>query len=429
MADEAILDATLSADDTQDVDLGADTSTVDDSATATDDSSTSGESLSGAPLWKSIKDSFRGKDPKTVAQVRKAIYDATEVGKRHPEGLKGIDAVLESVKRLSEDQETPDAMPIDQVIEETLGERTFWREFDTAFQAGDTKVVGQMAEANPEAFQKIVPEALNKFAEMNPDGYSSIVAKAVVGYFHEQDLPLQFKLLDRIIPQSSDDPAVQQLIEGYAAIKKAFDGISAMASKPVSSAEVKRTETQQQQPQNQEDAALELRDIKWNGPIKTTSNSLMVTESQKALGNVKLTQPEIDKVKTAFNEEINARVELNQPYQNALRAYLKANNQAQYTLRVQSEHKKIIQGAAKRIVGDVIAARKGKVATGSVKQPNQVQKTNLLPEVGELKFERIAGPPQTQGLKVDLTRTNQNMLVKRRAFVVGRKNPVDWSRK
>jgi len=388
---------------------------------------TTGESLSGAPLWKSIKDSFQGKDPKTVAQVRKAIYDATEVGKRHPEGLKGIDAVLESVKRLSEDQETPDAMPIDQVIEETLGERTFWREFDSAFQAGDTKVVGQMAEANPEAFQKIVPEALNKFAEMNPDGYSSIVAKAVVGYFHEQDLPLQFKLLDRIIPQSSDDPSVQQLIEGYAAIKKAFDGISAMANKPVASAEVKRAETQQQQPQNQEDATTRLRDIEWNATITPTSQSLMVTEAQKVLGSTKLTADEIGKVRTAFREEINARVAINQPYQNALKAYLKANNKAQYTQRVQSEHKKIIQGAAKRIVGDVIAERKGKPVASAAKP--SFQKTNLSHEVGELKFERIAGAPQTQNLKVDLTRTPQSMLVKSQAYIVGRKNPVTWSRK
>jgi hypothetical protein len=384
-----------------------------------------GESLSGAPLWKSIKDSFQGKDPKTVAQVRKAIYDSTEVSKRHPEGLKGIDAVLESVKRLSADQETPDAMPIEQVIEETLGERTFWREFDDKFQAGDPAVVGQMAEANPEAFQKLMPEAFNKFAEVNPDGYSSIVAKAVVGYFNERDIPLQIKLLDRIIPQSSDDPAVQQLIEGYAVIKKAFEGLSAMASKPISTPEVKKQEVTPQNPQNTEDPATRLRDMEWNSVVAPTSNGLMVTEVQKAAGNSKFTQPEIDSIKSKFREEINARVAINSSYQNSLKAYLKANNKAAYIQRVNSEHAKIIKGAAKRIVDDVVAARK----TAPKAQAAQPAKASLPPEAGAIRYERIAGPPQTQGLKVDLGRTPQHMLVKSQAYIIGRKNPVTWARK
>ena len=420
MPDEAIIDAPI--EEVVEPVEGAETT---EGAEATEGADAGGEALSGAPLWKSIKDSFQGKDPKTVAQVRKAIYDATEVSKRHPEGLRGIDAVLESVKRLSDNTETPDAVPIEQVIEETLGERTFWREFDNEFQQGNPAIIGKMVEANPEAFQRLVPEAINKFAEMNPDGYSSIVAKAVVGYFQDQDLPLQFKLLDRIIPQNSDDPAVQQLIEGYTVIKKAFEGLSAMASKPLATPEVKKTENQQQQPQNQEDAATRLRDIEWNASIAPTSNNLMVTEIQKAAGNSKFTQSEIETLKSKFREEINARVSINTGYQRDLKAYLKSNNKTQYTMRVQSEHKKIIQGAAKRIVDDVLSARKGK----PVASKPAVQKTALPAETGAIKFERIAGPPQAQGLKVDLVRTPQNMLVKRQAYIVGRKNPVTWNPK
>jgi hypothetical protein len=387
-----------------------------------------GESLTGAPLWKSIKDSFQGKDPKTVAQVRKAIYDATEVGKRHPEGLKGIDAVLNSVKRLSEDSETPDAVPTEQVIEETLAERGFWREFDGKFQAGDPAVISQMAEANPEAFQKLVPEAFNKFAEVNPDGYSSIVAKAVVGYFGEQDIPLQFKLLDRIIPTESNDPAVSQLIEGYAAIKKAFEGLTAMANKPISSPEVKKQEVQNQTATPGDDPATRLRDIEWNATVAPTSNSLAVTEVQKAAGNTKFTAPEIETLKSKFREEINARVSINSGYQNALKAYLKANNKAAYIQRVNSEHAKIIKGAAARLVGDVLAARKGKAAAAASAAAKPAA-TKLPPEEGAIRFERIAGSPVTQNLKVDLARTPQSMLVKSQAYIVGRKNPVTWSRK
>ena len=251
------------------------------------------------------------------------------------------------------------------------------------------------------------------------------MAKAVVGYFHDQDLPLQFKLLDRIIPQNSDDPAVQQLIEGYGVIKKAFEGLSAMANKPLSTPEVKKTETPAQNQPNQEDAATRLRDIEWNATIAPTSNSLMVTEAQKVLGNAKLTADEVGKVRTAFKEEINARVAINQPYQNALKAYLKANNKAQYLQRVNSEHQKIIKGAAARIVGDVLAARKS-APKAAVTKPAAAA---LPAEAGAIKFERIAGPPQTQNLKVDLARTPQHMLVKRQAYIQGRKNPVTWAPK
>src|ERR1035438_9850773 len=288
-----------------------------------------GQELAGAPLWKAIKDSFAGKDPKTVAQVRRAIYNDTEIGKRHPDGLKGIDAVLQNVKRLSDDAENPDAVPVEQMIEDTLSERTFWRDFDTKFQAGDAALISDMASANAEAFQKLIPEALTKFAELNPDGYSSIVAKAVVGYFHDQDLPLQFKLLDRIVPQTSDDPAVQQLIEGYGVIKKAFEGLSAMAAKPLATPTAK-TPTAEAQAQPGEDPAMRLRDIEWNATVGPTSNGLMVSEAMKVLGNAKLTAPEIEKLKGKFKEEINARVSINPGYQNALKAYLKANNKSQY---------------------------------------------------------------------------------------------------
>lgn len=422
MADEAVLETV--AEEVEDKIEG--TEPTEETQGGEGGAAAAEESLSGAPLWKSIKDSFQGKDPKTVAQVRKAIYDSTEVGKRHPEGLKGIDAVLESVRKLSEDSETPDAVPIDQVIDGVLDERNFWRDFDSKFQSGDKAVVSQLREANPEAFQSLAPEVFNEYAALNPDGYSSIIAKAADGYFREQDLPLHFKLLDRIIPQQSDDPAVQQLIEGYTAIKRAFDGIAQMANKAVTSPEIKKQETQAQKQPNQEDAATRLRDIEWNAAIAPTSQSLMVTEAQKVLGGSKLMADEVAKVRTSFKEEINARVAINLPYQNALKAYLKANNKAQYTQRVQSEHKKIIQGAAKRIVSDVLDARKGKPAAQAAKPSQQAAK----PAVdGAVKYERIAGAPQTLGMKVDLARTPQHMLVKQQAYIQGRKNPVTWSRK
>jgi hypothetical protein len=421
MPDEAVIDAV--AEEVAPIE-GAETS---ESAETTegDQPTGDGQELSGAPLWKSIKDSLATADKNTVAQVRKAIYDATEVGKRHPEGLKGIDAVLESVKKLSDDQETPDAVPIEQVIQDTLEERSFWREFDSKFQAGDRAVIAQMVEANPEGFQRLAPDVMNALAVLNPDLYSSLVSKAVAGYFGTEEIQRARWTLDSIIPQTSDDPSVQKLIEAYGIIKQAFNGLSQMAAKPLVLPDPKKTDAPASEPQNQEDATLKLRDIEWNSAIAPTSQSVMVTEAQKVLGSTKLTAQEIESVRAAFKEEINARVDINKPYRNALNAYLKANNKAQYIQRVNSEHRKIIQNSAKRIVSDVLAARKN----APKKEATKPVTTAKLAAEGSIKFERIAGAPQTQGLKVDLAKTPQSMLVKRQAYIIGRKNPVTWGQK
>jgi hypothetical protein len=387
---------------------------------------TEGSELSGAPLWQAIKNSFNpNTDKKTVEQVRKGIYALDQAGKLHPEGIKGVSAVLESVKRLSDDAENPDAVPVEQMIDDTLSERTFWRDFDTKFQAGDPALVGEMATANAEAFQKLVPEALNKFAELNPDGYSSLIAKAAAGYFGTEEIQKARWTLDSIIPQTSDDPAVQRLIEGYTVIKNALNGLSAMAAKPIATPTTKTAATEPQRTTPGEDPAMRLRDIEWNATIAPTSNGLMVSEATKVLGNAKLTAPEIDKLRGKFKEEINARVGINPGYQNALKAYLKANNKAAYLQRVNSEHKKIITGAAKRLVDDVLAERKTAPKAG-VTKPSITTKPAV---EGAIRYERIAGPPQTQNLKVDLAKTPQSMLVKRQAYIQGRKNPVTWGPK
>jgi hypothetical protein len=424
MPEDAVIDAVV--DEAVEAPLELGTETVTEGA----EGEASTEPVAGAPLWQSIRESLKGADKATQASVRKAIFDATEVGKRHPEGLKGIDAVLESVKKLSADSETPDAVPVEQVIEETLAERGFWRDFDDKFQQGDASVITQMATANPEAFQSLMPVAIAKFAEVNPDGYSTLVAQAVVGYLSgaEFDIPLQIKLLDRIVPTESTDPAVQQLIESYGAIKKAFAGLQGMASKQIATPKVAATEKPAAQAQDDPDAPLRANDKAWNdSTVRPASDNFAVSEIQKHLGTGKLTEKEIAAVRGRIREEINARVAINAEYQKAIRAYLKANNKAAYTQRVISEHKKIISGgAAKRAVDDVLAARK---AAPKVAAKVAVKTAAQLTTEPTEKFERIAGPPSTLKLKIDWKRQPGDWMVKRKAYVEGRKTPVTWGPK
>jgi protein involved in temperature-dependent protein secretion len=98
-------------------------------------------------------------------------------------------------------------------------------------------------------------------------------------------------------------------------------------------------------------------------------------------------------------------------------------------MTVESEHKKIIPGAVRRAVDDVLAKRKtgqGKKAavgtTTAQAKPGQTQQ-----QTDNTKFEWISDSPTRMGLKVDFRRGG--IQADNTAYVVGRAKPVKWKRK
>jgi hypothetical protein len=385
---------------------------------------------SAASTWKQVKERLKD-SPDLHRQVKQALHFMEDANRRMPDGIAKAQERLQLIAQLDDNPDDPEyvpgSAPIEEVISNTIAERGFWRDFDKAFQAADPKVVNQMIEANPASFQKIVPEAMDRFAEVNPEGFSSYICKSVSGYLTEAQIPLQLALLERVLPPDSDDPGLKTVIEAFKTIKGVVEQINTTAKKPI------ETKTVAQQHQAQGGNDLETREMnilhnEWLGEIKPRSEAFTVAEVQKVAPKTKFTQPEINSIRNAVKQEVNARVATDLNYQKKVKGFLKAKNKTAYAMTVESQHKKIIPGAVKRAVDDVLAKRK--TATGAKGKPG-TQQTQQAAKPGQQqtsnsKFEYIAQSPTRLGLKVDFRRTSNEMLARNEAFVVGRTGPVKW---
>lgn len=392
------------------------------------------EDQPGPQVWKAVKDALKAQEatnPGLVRQVRKALILADELKAKAPDGLDNLVQRMELVKQLDDDPEDPEYVPgtrtFDEVVSNTIAERTFWRDYDNAFQSGNPAVITQMLEANPESFQKLLPIAFDKFAEVNPDGFSSLVCKSVDGYLQSSQIPLQMALLERVLPTESNDPGMQTVISAFAEIKKVLGNISSWAQKPIQPKKVEGSTTQPgttAQPSNTlEERELNVKNKEWAGEENPKSNAFAASEALRVFGEKKFTAKEIESLKAAVKTEINARTAINQNYQKRIKGFLKANNRTAYNMAVESEHRKIITGAIKRLGDDILAKRPAKQKP-AVQQ--QAKSQNGQQTQADERFEMIAGAPRTQGLKVDFARNPPGWLEKNQAYVVGRKNPVKW---
>lgn len=396
----------------------------------------SAEPANAAAIWKQVKDRLKD-SPSAYQQVKKALHFMEDANRRMPDGIVKAAERLELLSKL-DDVDDPNyvagATPIEDVISNTLAERSFWRDFDNAFQAGDSKVVNQMIEANPESFQKLVPAAMDRFAEVNPEGFSTYICKSVSGYLNEAQIPLQMALLERVLPAQSDDPSLQTVIDAFKSIKGVFDQIKTTANNQIQPKAIQK-QSQQQQEGATGGTSLETREMnvlhdEWLRDIRPRSESFMVSEVQKVAPKTKFTQSEVSSIKSAIREEINARVTANSGYQNKVKAFLKAKNKTGYAMTVESEHKKIIPGAVKRAVDDILAKRKTSLGKKTTQQASTAQnKTSqtIQPSTNN-RFESIAQSPTRLGMKVDMRKTSNEMLARNEAYIIGRTNPVKWKR-
>ena len=389
------------------------------------------EPKSAAETWKQVKDRLKDA-PDLHRQVKKALHFMEDANRRMPDGIAKAAERLELISQLDDNPDDPDyvagSTPIEDVISNTLSERTFWRDFDNAFQSGDPKLIPQMVEANPEAFQKLIPLAMDQFAQVNPEGFSAYVCKSVAGYLNQAQIPLQLALLDRVLPPDSDDPSLKTVIEAFKSIKGVIEQINSGAKSPILPKSVQKQENGQNQ--NTGESSLEQREMnvlhdEWLRDIRPRSESLMVSEVKRISPTTKFTQSEVKSIRSAVAEEINARVSANKGYQNRVASLLKAKNKTAYAMTVESEHKKIIPGAIKRAVDDVLAKRKTSAGKKVVSGGQQGQKQAAQIQQGSNdQYEMISASPTRLGLKIDFHRGG--IQPNNTAYIIGRSKPVKW---
>lgn len=391
---------------------------------------------SPAEIWKQAKEALKD-SPQLHAHVKKALHWMGRMDKELPDGIDATVKRLKAIEQLDDNPDDPEYVPgsasLEDVVSNTLAERKFWRDYDNAFQAGDSAIVRQMIDANPESFQKLVPEALNAFAEMNQAGYATIVCQGIKGYLDSERIPLQLALLERVLPAANDpnlakDPALKTVVDAFQSIKKVFDSIETTAAKPI---EYKAG----QQSQNPIDPGtdLETREMnilhdEWLREIRPRSEGFTVSEVQKQFPGKRFTPSEVAQIRNAVKEEVNARVRTNLGYQGKIKSLLKAKNKAAYAMTVESEHKKIIPGAVKRAVQDVLEKRGAAKKTVGQNGTKPEAKTATVAQsgTGGGDYELIAQSPTRLGLRIDFRRTSNAMLAGNKAFIIGREKGVRW---
>lgn len=376
-------------------------------------------SLKGSALWREVKSlTNEGKPltPKQLSALNKVIHRNDAFESKYPEGLSAIEAQMAAVKPLIEDE----SIPFDQAIEQTLQERNYFRELDGLFTAGKPEFVDKMADASPEAFQNIAPAVFRKYAEVNPEGYSAYVAQAVVQHMNSAEVPLHFRILASFLPQLADSPAKEQVLNAVEALYGWSEGLKRMASTKV---EPKAIPGQQNsQPGEDQTAQLAQREMnvtrqEWNSSIRSEGVSFVMSEAQKAAGKAVLSEKEKQSVLAKVGEELEARLTADRRYGEAMQGYLKAGNRNSYLQRIQSERKKLIPGAVRRAVGDVIEARPKNAPKQAQAAPTGQKKPATNQLQGAVQYRKIAGPPRTLGMKVDLNKTTHGMLEKRQAIL------------
>lgn len=427
-------------------DVSTDTSGESSSATSevldNADSPTAGETdhLRGAELFKSVKEKLRKGEaltPQEFRSIRNAVHMADKADRLTGGNLESLEAQNGLLAKLDSD---PDAGHTPQeIVERTVTELKGWRDFDTKFEAGDPAIVKEMLDANPEAFQKIVPAAMDEFARVNPEAFSGYVAKSTVGYLSSKQVPLQFAILDTFLPQSSQDPATQRVIEAIQAIKGAFDGLNQMASNPITPKTVAGQKTDAQgQPEGGE--SVEVYKIKanraeWQSTVDRPGIELRTSEMNRVAAAQKATLDDADKqkIRAAVNEELNTRLSVDERYKQAMRGYLVSGNRKAYTERAISEQKKLVPGITRRHTQAVIDEKK---AAGAQKpaatngQPAKAAPAPVKDGSGNL-IQWIADHPKNLGKSIDHSRTPHGWLTAnpRKAYLTGEKSPVQWKPK
>lgn len=448
MADEAIIDAAVDTDidalDTSAVDTDqTDAITDADAATDTDAAQTQ-EPAGAAQTWKQVKEALKDK-PELHRQVKKALHFLEDANKRLPDGIGKAVERLELLNQLDDNPDDPEYVPgsatIEEVISNTVAERSFWRDFDSAFQQGDGRVINQMIEANPGSFQKLIPEAMDRYSELNPEGFSTYICRSVSGFLDGAQIPLQLALLARVLPEKSDDPGLQTVIDAFGSIKKVVDEIQSAAARkiePKNATAVDPAKTQNGNRPSLEDREIVVTDNEWVSRNRGWSDNYASEEAMKHAGKTRFTPAEVSSIQKFIRQEVKSRLEADPSYANKMKGFVKAKNETAWKMARESKLKNIIggsNGAAARAVADVLAKRKAagakKPATNAATKPGQTQNQSANQGSGK-NFEWISDSPSRLGLKVDFRRGG--MMGKDKdgnesAFVVGRSIPVKWRKK
>ena len=430
------LDDTQGDDESPDGDTEGD-DTDDDSGDDDDDSQGDDEDdeegAGRAPLYKQAKaeiEKIRAENPKLAKTLQKALVQYDKDRRALPDGSEKAALVMRSLNELVYPGKS--GQTVDQIVAGAKSELQGWRQFDAALSEGDPKVLDELAAAAPEAFQKLIPEALARYATVNPEAYSTMIAQGIRNDMLAAEVPMQMQLLTMFISQLPKE-AVQgdassgilaqlraQLAGPFVKLRDWFTRVDEWAKKPI---ELKKIEPKGGGPSDRsgqggagsiEEREMNVRRGEWNQQSTGYGNTLISSETERLFG-AKLTDKQRARIVAKVADELDARLAAKKDYGEAMRGFLQGNNLDGYKRRLHSEYKKLIPGAVAR-AGDDLKLKRVKTKAGSSssqQQQSQQRPQQQRPQARqqqqqqsqEKPFELIKSHPRTLGLRIDLART------------------------
>jgi hypothetical protein len=385
--------------------------------------------LRGAELYRAVKDKLRNGEklsPQELKSIRNAIHIAGKADEATGGDLgkfEATQAVVDQLRFPGEESYTPE-----QLVEQYKSEREQLYNIFKDIESGAPALIEEIATDHPESFQNLTVQAMDRLANMNNEVFSTYVAKSAFGYLNNKQVPLQFAILETFLPESSNDPGTQRVIDAVNNIKNALRGLGEMAAKPLS---LKKPEPKQDASNPQEKSIAErehnIRRYEWNVEASRPNQQLRDAEIQKVVSSRKaqLTEKERSQVMAAIKDEFDTRISL---HANTLKSYVEANNKKAYCDRIASEGKKLLPSIVQRHVNAVLANRT--TAAQTSQNGNGQKKTEKPVAQGTTDAKSgvtwLAGSPGSLGLQVDYNRTTQGMLLQNEAYIKGKSGLHKW---
>lgn len=411
-------------------DSGADTSSVDtQTGTETEqfddhDEPQADETdhLRGKELFRSVKDKLKNGEKLTPREFR-SLRNAINIAGRADEAAGGDYTRLEADRVAYEQLRGPgeESYTPEQLVEQVRTDRQQLAGIFDDLKSGAPKLIDEIVTDYPDSFPNLAIQAMNKFAEVNNEAFSTYVAKSAYSYLSSKQVPQQFALLGRFLPESSTDPATQIVIDCMNVLKDALGGLGTMANKPI---DIKKPEAKPvTQQQGTENAEHKLRRYEWDSKASPVNRTLRDTEIKaiEASRKLQLTPEERQRADAAIKEEFDTRISL---IRDVLKGYVEASNERGYVDRVTSEGKKMLPGIVKRHINEILDGRRTAPAKQTTKMANGQQSTEGRKDATGSVW--ISGSPASIGLAVDLNRTTHSMLARNEAYIKGRPGLHKW---
>ena len=117
------------------------------------------------------REALKSLDPSLPGFIRDAVWS-----KKQADAAGGLASLLETHKFVSE-------IGGREFVEQAKTEISEWNALDQAFTEGKPDFVKQIAQGDPEAFEKMVPFAIQELASVAPEQYQHIMARVMVNTF------------------------------------------------------------------------------------------------------------------------------------------------------------------------------------------------------------------------------------------------------